>query len=148
MKFRFTLEKLLEHKRTLERQAQKAWAEAQANVDRATKELNALYAAVDEARHEVPRMEREGRSAASVAQVDEFINGQKIRIERKRGEIRELLAIAEARQVELVEAAKERKTLEKVREKRLDDFKLRRKKHELKENDELVVTRFKRADDF
>ncbi len=148
MKFRFTLEKLLEHKRTLERQAQKAWAEAQANVDRATKELDGLYAAVDEARKDVPRMEREGRPAASVAQVDEFINGQKIRIERKRGEIRELLAIAEARQVELVEAAKERKTLEKVREKRLEDFKLRRKKHELKENDELVVTRFKRADDF
>jgi flagellar FliJ protein len=147
MKFEFSLESLLEHRRRIEDVAQRDWAEAQAKVDEAVAKLNDYYDQVDQARHRSAALENEGGAqSGALISIDEFIGGQKYRIEAQRQAIRELKTEAERRQEILIEAAKETKTLEKLKERQLEEFKLKRRKLEAKENDELVVTRFKRAE--
>lgn len=105
-----------------------------------------MYGLIEETRKRAA--DREGAGDArgfEIAQLDEFVNGQKIRIERHRQKVRELMGEAERRHEILVQAARERKTFEKLRERQYEDFKLLKKKIELKEMDELVVTRHKRT---
>jgi flagellar export protein FliJ len=54
--------------------------------------------------------------------------------------------ICENKQEILIAAAREHKTFQKLREKQYAEFKTAMKKKEMKINDELVVTRFKRSD--
>jgi flagellar FliJ protein len=148
VKFEFTFEKLLGHKRTLEDVARREWSEAKAKVDAAMKILEEMYQLIDSSRLRAGEISSEGGAqTVALSQIDTFISGQKIRIERHRATLRELLGELERRQELLVEAAKERKTLEKLKERRLEEYKLARKKRELKRMDELVVTRFKRGSD-
>lgn len=143
-KFKFAFDKLLDHKRTLEDVARREYFEAQRLVDIAKKELEEMYKRIDDSRARAHDIETAGgRQAPTLSQIDEFINLQKIRIERHRLKIRELNAVAEQKQELLIEAAKERKTLEKLREKRMEEYDLQAKLAEMKEVDELVVTRFK-----
>lgn len=144
MKFRYAFEKILQHKRTVEDMARKEYAEAQAKVDAAENELKGLYNVIDQSRSMGGKMQTEGGAhGPALAQIDEFIRGQNIRIERQKQKIRELRGYAEEKQEILLAAAKERKTYEKLREKKLEEFKDYRKKRELKEVDDMVVTRFK-----
>jgi flagellar FliJ protein len=143
-KFKFAFDKLLDHKRTLEDVARREYFDAQRLVDLAKEELEEMYKRIDESRVRAHDIETAGgRQAPTLSQIDEFINLQKIRIERHRLKIRELNAVAEQKQELLIEAAKERKTLEKLREKRMEEYDLQAKLAEMKEVDELVVTRFK-----
>jgi len=145
VKFEFAFEKLLDHRRKLEDVARRNWLHARGKVDEAKARLTALFDEVDHARNRAAELAvRGGTQGPALAQVDDFINGQKIRVDRQRAVIRELTEEMEKLQDAMVEAAKERKILEKLKERRLEEFKIRRRKHELKEVDELVVTRFGR----
>lgn len=145
MKFRYTYEKLLSHKQTLEEIAQKNLADAQRRLDSAKAELSALFKAVDDVRARAFEMERQGgQSQNSGAIADEFANGQKIRIAKQRDVIREMNMDVEQRQEELILAARERKTLEKLREKKLEEFKTEQKRKEQKDVDDMITMRFLR----
>lgn len=144
MKFSFAFDRLLEHKRQLEHMARRNWLEAQAKVDESLRKLEQMYLQIDEARNRSSTLQIQGgQHAGALSQINDFIAGQKIRIERHRLEMRELMSEAERLQEILVEAAKEKKTLDRLRERRLEEYKLRRKKMELKAVDELTVTRFR-----
>lgn len=148
MKFRFSFEKLLAHKRTLEDIARREYAEAQARVDAAEAELKRMYGQIDDSRKRALDLGlKGGTQGPALSQIDEFIRGQGVRIERHKLKIRELKTVAEEKQEALIAAAKERKIYEKLREKRLEEFKLLQKKHELKQVDDLVVTRFRQPED-
>ena len=143
MKFEFSFEKLLEHKKTLEDIARRNWAEKQGELDKGLKKLEDMFGQIDESRQRALTLGTNGGATGpALVQIDEFINGQKIRIERHRASLRELMAEVERLHELLVEAAKERKTLEKLKERRLEEFKKLQKKREAKEIDELVTTRF------
>jgi flagellar protein FliJ len=146
MKFDFAFEKVLEHRGQLEEIARRNWAAAKAKSDAAEAKLREMYDEIDEARSRAGRITREGGpQSMALMQVDEFIIGQKVRIEIQRAEIRTLLAETERLHELLVEAAKEKKILEKLKEKKFEQFKQKLKKLELKEIDEIVVTRFGRS---
>lgn len=143
MKFKFSYQKLLAHKQTLEEIAQKNLAEAQRSLDSAKTELKALFQAVDDVRARAFEIERQGgQSQNSGAVADEFANGQKIRIGKQREVIRERDMIVEQRQEELILAARERKTLEKLKEKKIEEFKTEVKRKEQKEVDDMITMRF------
>ncbi len=80
----------------------------------------------------------------ALVQIDEFISGQGVRIALQKKRVREYKAIVEEAQELLLEAAKERKIYEKLREQRLAEFKDSEKKRELKRVDDMVSTRFGR----
>lgn len=145
MKFSFSYQKLLDHRKTVEEVARKEYMVARAAVDAAEDELRGMYNDIAESRRRAGRLEVQGGAQGpSLSLISEFIDGQKVRIERQRLKIRELLAVAEQKQDILVEAAREHKTLQKLKERRLKEFKRLVKKKELKEIDEIVTTRFKR----
>lgn len=142
MKFEFSFEKLLEYRLSLENIAKRDWVDAQRKVDEAERELREMYDQIDHSREQALKLQRQGgKRSASLMQIDEFVELQKILIEKKKRQIRELKSIAEEKQGLLVEAARERKILEKLKEKRFEEFKKKRKKHEIKVIDDLVVMR-------
>ena len=143
MKFKFSYEKLLAHKHTLEEIAQKNFAEAQRRLEDAKADLNALYLAIDDVRARSFEMERKGGLSQNTGvATDEFVNGQKIRIVKQRDIVREKMMDVEQRQEELILAARERKTLEKLKEKKIEEFKTEAKRKEQKEVDDMITMRF------
>jgi flagellar FliJ protein len=76
-------------------------------------------------------------------ELDDFMSGQKIKIARQRDVVINHNQIVEGKQEILIGAAKERKILEKLKEKKLAAFKKLIQKKERKATDEIVVTRFK-----
>ncbi len=142
MSFEFSLEVLLDHKRKLQDEARRVYVEAQAKVDQAVGELNGFYKQVDDTRLENQTLEKSGGALASrLVMNDAFVEGQKIRIEHQRLKIRDLKSAAELLQEQLVEAAKEVKALEKLKEKQKEEYKKKQRIREMKENDEIVTLR-------
>lgn len=145
MKFSFPYDKLLDHRKMLEEIARKDYISARTQADDAEAKLRAMYDDVSSARDRAGRLEvMGGPQGPLLSLISDFIDGQKIRIERQRQTIRELLAVVEEKHEALIEAAREHKTLQKLKERRLKEFKRQLKKKELKEVDEMVTTRFKR----
>ena len=147
MKFRFNLETVLKHRQRLEDEAQREFAEAQAAVEACLREVEAMYQRLDETREEVKAALQSGAAGAidTVRGLEGFITGHKIRIELKRLEARALLTIAEDKQERLIEAARERKILVKLKEKRLAEFRLRLARMEAKEQDDITMVRHGRG---
>jgi len=147
MKFKFSYQQLLEHRKRLEEIAQKEYLLAQKEVDDAEVELEKMYQQIDDSRQRAGFLQAKGGDqAASLVFIDDFINKHKIRIETQRKKIRERKSIAEEKQQALVNAAKEYKILDKLREKKVIDFKHVEKKRELKFVDDLVTMRYKRGE--
>jgi flagellar export protein FliJ len=147
MKYEFSLEVVLEHRRRTENEARRVFLEAQAKVDQAVAQLNEYYAQVDRTREQNLTLQLQGgANAPSLTANESFITGQKFRIDSQRMMIRDLKMEAEALQEALLEAAKEVKTLEKLKERQLEEFKKKRRKHEAREIDEIVTLRHKNQD--
>ena len=146
MAFRFGLETVLKVRKWAEDAAQREFAEAQAKVDAALRELEAMYKRIDEVRIEIAAAEREGRpdKIEYVRTMEGFIEGQKIRIGDARMKLRELLMIAEAKQEALILAAREKKVLVKLKEKKRSEYVERMRILELKEMDDLTSMRVAR----
>jgi flagellar FliJ protein len=146
MKFAFAFEKLLSHKRTLEDIARRDYMEAKSKVDASMREMDGMYKQIEDSRVRAGELGAAGGThGPALSQIDEFIKGQQLRIVQHRLKLRELMQEAERLQQILVEAAREKKTLEKLKERRFDEYRARRKKLELKAADEIVTTRFKRT---
>ena len=143
MGFRFGLETVLKHRKRLEEGAQREFAEAQAAVDECLRKIEAMYNRLDEVRIEIFQAQTDGRveKIAMVREMEHFLGGHKIRIETLRLEARRLLVIAEDKQEALVEAAREKKILVKLREKRLLEYHVRLRDLEAKELDDMTMVR-------
>ena len=153
MKFRFRLEKVLAHRRRVEDEAKRVYFEAKIKTETALKELEGLYQQIDDARargHELVTGEAQTvspRYATPILQhTDLFIGGQKIRIENQRKKIRDLKGEEERLQDLLAEAARERKAMEKLREKHREEFLAEQNRREREEADDLSVMRFGRGE--
>lgn len=146
MPFKFTLEPLMKHRKRLEEDAQREFFKARSAVDEALRRINSLYESVDHARRQIQILQRSGGQAiAAITQHEEFIAGVQIRIERERKVARELMMVAEEKHQVLLEAAKEFKSIEKLKERRHRQYREEKKKKELKIIDQTVTMRFKRG---
>lgn len=149
MAFRFRLQKVLDHRIRVENEAKRDYLAAVDNTRVALKELEDLYVAIDLARtraHTAVTGQTDVRTAPMLQNVDVFINGQKIRIEKQRVKIRELKGEEEKFHDLLIQAAREKKTLEKLREKHLQEYREERAKREQEEIDDISVMRYGRGE--
>lgn len=149
MAFVFRLQKVLEHRRRLEDEARRDFMIAQENTRQAMKQLEDMYVAIDLARsrgHNMVTGSPDPRMAPTLQHVDLFINGQKLRIGHHRTKIRDLKGEEERLQDLLVQAAREKKTLEKLREKHLQEYREERARREQEEADDLSVMRYGRGE--
>jgi flagellar FliJ protein len=147
MKFHFSYEKLLEHRRQEEEVARRDFMESFGRLENEKNLQKKMYAEWDQTQAEIFTAQTNPQGAAidRIVQLNQFLDGQKIRIGRQREVIINYTTIVEQKNELLVAAAKETKILEKLKEKKLMEFKRLQKKIETKQTDELVVTRFKSA---
>ena len=143
MAVKFNLETVLKHRKRLEEFAQREFAEAQAAVDDILQRIEDMYTRSDEVREEIHAAQEDGsfQKIQEVREMEQFLGGHKIRIETLRLEARRLLQIAEEKQEALIAAAREKKILVKLREKRLTEHREWLRQLETKELDDLTMTR-------
>ncbi len=137
LKFRFKLESILRYRRTLEEQARANYLQARAKADQALLEIEQMYQAIDDARLSIKNAALQGSSANHLGLQEDFIQGQKIRIDAARMKARELLSTADEKQEELTQAQRERKVLELLKDRKHADFKITQKKLDMKIMDEV-----------
>ncbi len=143
MAFKFNLEPVMKHRKRLEEMAQREFAEAQQAVEVCLRAIEAMYTRLDEVRDEISQIQLSGQAGAMehVVSIEQFIKGHKVLIENRRLEARALLVIAEHKQEALIEAARERKILTKLREKRFTEYKEWLNRLEAKAMDDMTMVR-------
>lgn len=144
MKFRFRLQKVLEHRKRLEDEAKRKYFEAMARTQEAKDKLEFMYKAIDDSRQRAHRMQSSGgghEMILSLQDIDLFIRGQNLRIEQQRKVVRECMQVEEVEQEHLIAAAKDRQALEKLREKKLQEFREGIDRKEAMEVDDLNIIR-------
>lgn len=148
MKFRFPLQKVLDHRKTIENLAQKEFQEAQAELVRREEELHAMIAQLHEARLEAGRVQESARGAAPerLKQIHEFTVLQDVRIERQKTKVKEAENLVEEKREILRQKVVDFKIMERLKERRREEYVRERKLEEQKETDEINVLRFDAKD--
>jgi flagellar FliJ protein len=143
MPFRFGLETVLKHRKRLEEAAQREYAEAQAAVNEVLTAIEVLYQRMDEVREEIAQAQAIGtpEKIALVLESEQFLVGLKTRIETLRLEARRLMAISEEKQEALIHAAREKKVLVKLKERRQQEHREWLRRIEAKELDDITMVR-------
>ncbi len=145
MAFKFSFEKLLEYQKQQEDVARRDYNESLERLESEKEKYQSIFKVQDQALDEIFFLQnrKEGAPISRLVSIGQFVEGQKRRIELQREIVINHTTIVEQKQEILHVAAKERKILEKLKEKKQLEYKTQMKKKEAKENDELVVTRHK-----
>ncbi len=148
MKFKFNLQKVLDHRQTLVDLAQKEFSEAMQILTKAKNELRALDQQEFDARMQTRDWLDSGdpSTALRLQQIHQFLILQALRIEIKKKEIQKLEKGVEEKREILREKAIDHKILERLKEKRKTQFEFERNKKEQKDIDEVNVLRFETKD--
>lgn len=148
MKFRFPLQKVLEHRKVLEDLAQKDFRETEAELRHQEKVLEDLIEALRQSRLEAGRIHDQGSSDAPerLKQIHEFEVLQDIRIKSQRAKVEECEKLVEEKREILRQKAVDLKIMERLKERRREEFLKEQASLEQKENDEISVIRFRSKD--
>ena len=142
MKFKFRLETVLGHRRSLEELAQIDFQAAQARLRGAMQVVEQLSGQKKLSRERLCTVQTKGGLITPEAQsIAQFLTGQDILILRARKTVQDLEMEAEQKRMLLVEAAKGVKILERLREKNVIEFKKEQTQKETKMLDDMVVMR-------
>ncbi len=145
-KFDFKLETVKNHRRILKELANREYLAAKFAVDQKLAIIKSMYEAIDDARVRADDLQStKGATSHNLVQIDDFITGQGVRIERARQEVREMMVALEEKHEALVEKVKDFKILEKLEAKQKVKFKKEQNKIEQKKTDDLTIMRFKRS---
>ncbi len=147
MKFRFPLQKVMHHRKTLEDLAQRDLQTALSELHKQESMLGDMQSSVKAAREGAFETQASGGQASpALIQVDEFIKGQDIRIGWQREKIKECESLVENLREILREKAIDYKIIEGLRDRRLEDHRVEQNKREQKMTDEMNVMRFRREE--
>ena len=144
MKFKFSLEKLLQYRRQLEDLAKKDYLEVFATLEEEKAKLKSYYKATDDSRTYAQSLEvRGGRQAEGLVQSHHFIKGTAIKIELQKKNVEKIQLLVEEKLEILRQASIESKMIERLKENKKEEFKKLEKKSEQKFLDEMVTLRHK-----
>ncbi len=143
MSFQFRLEKVLQHRKTLEDLAKKNYLEAKTVLDEAEALLESFHQSIRQAQSERHKLVVSGQNPGErLSQISDYIKGTELKIERQKSMILKQLAIVEKQHRALQEAAIEYKMVEKLKERQLFNYRELEKKLEQKEQTEISNSRF------
>lgn len=146
MKFKFPFDTLQKVRKIEEGEAQRIFMEARGRLDACLAKIQAMYDSIDETRLAISRLQfgEDHNKLEEIKSREDFIRGQDIRIKHERQNARALMREVEEKQEILIERARDRKVIERLREKRQADFKKDVKVQEQKQLDDMVSARVKR----
>jgi flagellar protein FliJ len=141
--FRFPLETVLKHRKRQEEMAQREFMESQSVVEACLRGIEAMYQSIDDTRNLIAVHEKSGtyRDLQLIQSSQLFIEGQKRRVHAERLKARELIRDLEMKQEILIEKLHERKIMDKLKERRFEEYKVRIAMLEQKELDDLTSAR-------
>lgn len=145
MKFKFSLEKVLRQRELQESLAQRDFAEAQNFLNDEIAKLQNMIQVKEESIRERNKLVQNTQTwGVSVQQINQFLLGQDVRIKQQNQRLSEFEKVVEAKREILRKASVEVKIIEKLKEKKLEEFKLEFERKEQNELDELTALRFSR----
>lgn len=145
MKFKFPLESVVKHRKIKEDLAQKDFMEAQAQLNQELAQLEKMRQDMHEAHLRAAALEKlGGAQGPALGQIHEFKKGQVLRIERQKVRVQEVEKWVEDKREILRQAALEYKIIDKLKEKKFEEYKHERAIKEQQEADEQSVLRFGR----
>ncbi|MCB0350204.1 MAG: flagellar export protein FliJ [Bdellovibrionales bacterium] len=144
MKFKFRLDTILRHRKIEQDLAQKEFSIAQQAVRDQLAHIKKLYASIDDSRAQIEAIQAAGGACSSqINSIELFIEGQILIIARERQRARELMQIEEEKHEVLVLKMQDFKVLEKMKEKKKEEFRKIKNKKIQKNIDDMVTMRFK-----
>ena len=147
MKFRFPLQKVMQHRKTIEDLAQRDFQEALAELNKQENVLLEMQGAVKTARAGAfDTQSTGGQASPALVQVDEFLKGQDIRIGWQKQKIQECESLVEKLREILREKAIDYKIIEGLKDRHLEEHRVDQNKREQKLTDEMNVMRFRRGE--
>ncbi len=143
MAFEFKFESLLKYRKRLEEAAQRDFIAARRELDEALAMIQQMYSSIEEARAYIHSCQGQGQAGDifRILSSEQFITGQKVKIDIERARARELMMRVEEKQELLLAAAREFKKIEKLKERHKSEFKKEQRRLEIKRVDDLVVIR-------
>ncbi len=145
MKFKFRLDTILRHRKNEQDIAQRDYSIAQQAVREQLAAIKRMYAIIDKSREQIEGLQKGGGACAhKICSLEQFIDGQKIIIERARQQARELMKFEEEKHEILLNKMQEHKLLEKMKEKKKEEFKKMKNKRQQKIIDDMVTMRYKK----
>ena len=146
-KFKFGLSKVLVQRQIVADIAQKNFAEAKAALDAETEKLNEMISTKHQSLEDRSTMIQNNSDwVNSVAQINNFIVGQDLRIKNQNQRLLELENMVESRREILRQSVSEVKILERLEEKQRQAYMGKARKAEQDELDEISVLRFSRIE--
>ncbi|MFN7825251.1 MAG: flagellar export protein FliJ [Pseudobdellovibrionaceae bacterium] len=142
-KFKFPLEKVMQHRKVIENLAQAEFQEAQSQLNLLQNELSQMRQQVTQAHLHSFETATGGRPdlSAGLNQVNQYLKGQDIRIENQLNKIKEQETVVENLREILRNAAVDHKIVESLRDKEKQGFKNEYKKYSQKNVDDLTLMR-------
>lgn len=143
MKFKFSLQKILEHRKTQEDVAQRDLQEALYNLQT---EINKLEKLKQDLADCYPKRfsiqtGTSPKAIADLVSIDEYMKGQALRIEVQMTKVKSCEKLVEERREILRQRAVEYKIIDKLKEKKFIAFKEETSRQEQKEFDDLAIIR-------
>lgn len=146
MKFKFPLQKVLDHRKTKEDLAQKDFQDALNELNVLEKNLTFLEDTMHEAHLRAGSLQTQGGTQGpALVQINEFIRYQKILIHQQKAKIADQEKLVEEKRDLLRQAVVDTKIINKFKEKKFLEFRENENKEEQKEMDEQSILRFKRG---
>lgn len=142
--YNFNLESVLNHRKLLEESLQKELAVLRRSLDNERKMLRNFKKKKSEFLEELKRKQEEGITISDVFLYLPFIEQLSKDIEKQKKNLLELENDVEQKRLDLMEAAKKKKALEKLKDKGLKAYKQEIKKDEQEFLNEVAVNRFNR----
>jgi flagellar FliJ protein len=145
-KFVFKLEPLYEYRQRLEDICQKEFGEAMRRLDDEEGKLTTLNDGYRRSSEEIDKLKEEGGQAEELNMYYAYFMGLDKHISEQKRIIAEVRAVFEGKRGELVEATRDRKVVETLKERSMDSYNHKLDKEEQKATDDIVSSMFNRSD--
>lgn len=144
MKFKFPLQKVMEHRKIHENLMMKDFQDAVAAFDEQNRFLENMLAQKTQAHERAGELsQRGGSQGPALGQIHDFLKGQEIRIQQQKKKVQELDKLVEVKREILRQAAQDYKIIEKMRENKFEEYRQERLIQDQKDMDEQSILRFK-----
>jgi flagellar FliJ protein len=141
MGFQFPLQKVLDHRKTKENIAQKEYQEARHLLTAETEKLIQMQQELSNSYQYMSSSRQQPLSPQACQQVVEFQNGQKRLIVKQQEKVKDLEVIVESRRVVLLSLTIDHKVIEKLKERKQEEYEFEARKAEAAETDEANILR-------
>lgn len=143
-RFKFNLEPLYEHRQRAEEASQRAFAEANLKLKAEERRLEEMKGRYSSAGAQLDSLKEKGAPGHEMQMHHSYLEGLKRQIAAQAATVLQHAKVAEKKRLELIEAARDKKVIEIMKERSLSAHMVKENRREQKEADDLTSARMRR----